>query len=255
MSTFGPRQLGVFVVALLAFLAPYTLGWAWGWWKFAGSCIVIVLLWRWARPKAFMSDLGIRFRRIDLGLAVFSLLVVGIIARHLIPGVVRQHGYVVGRSDPGWMYLAVPFQTLNEEMVLRALLLTSLAQIVNVRLLVSATVAAVFVALHFVLYRFGPPHALLSVQALATLLLAGLAFNEFFLARGNIAVPFAIHLGWNLTRFGNDWIEQSSGDPLPQGTDFNLIEGNSKVIALAMGLSLVALATRFRSSTNMATLE
>jgi membrane protease YdiL (CAAX protease family) len=117
-----------------------------------------------------------------------------------------------------------------------------------VRLLVSATVAAVFVALHFVLYRFGPPHAALSVQALATLLLAGLAFNELFLATGSIAIPFAIHLGWNLTRFGNDWIEQRSSDPLPQGTDFNLIEGNSRVIALAMALALVALTARFRSS-------
>jgi membrane protease YdiL (CAAX protease family) len=148
------------------------------------------------------------------------------------------------------MYLAVPFQTMNEEMVLRALLLTALVQIVNARLLVTATVASVFMVLHFVLYRFGPPHATLSVQALATLFLAGLAFNELFLATGSIVVPLAIHLGWNLTRFGNEWIEQGSSEPLPQGLDFNLIEGDWRVTGVAVALAFIALATRFRSSTN-----
>jgi membrane protease YdiL (CAAX protease family) len=144
-----------------------------------------------------------------------------------------------------WKYLAVPFQTLNEEVVLRAMLLTALARIVKVRLASSITVAALFTVLHFVLYRFGPPHAALSMHALATLLLVGLAFNEFFLATGSIAIPYGIHLGWNFTRFGNDWIEQGSTDQLPQGLDFNLIEGDSRVTALAVALVLIALAARF----------
>jgi membrane protease YdiL (CAAX protease family) len=103
------------------------------------------------------------------------------------------------------MVLAIPFQTLNEEMVLRALLLTTLTQILKVRFLLSIAVAGVFTLLHFVLYRFGPPQTALSVQALTALLLVGFAFNEFFLVTGSIAVPWAIHLGWNLTRFGIDW--------------------------------------------------
>ena len=235
------RAVWTYLAVILAFLVPYTLGWAWGWWKFVGSSIAIVLLWRCSRPKTFMTDLGFRLRYTDLALAILSLLVVGIIASRLIPGVLRPHGYVLGHRDPEWMCLAVPFQTLNEEMVLRALLLSALAQIVNARLLVIATVASVFVVLHFVLYRFGPPHAALSVQALATLFLAGLAFNELFLATGSIAVPFAIHLGWNLTRFGNDWIEQGSSKPLPQGLDFNLIEGDWRVTGLAVALVLITL--------------
>jgi hypothetical protein len=102
MNVFTPRQGWMYLAVLLAFLIPYTLGWAWGWWKFAGSSIFIVLLWRWAKPKDFARDLGIRVRQADLALAVLSLLVVGMIARHLIPGVVGRHGYVTGHPDPFW---------------------------------------------------------------------------------------------------------------------------------------------------------
>lgn len=246
MSTFTPRQLWTYAVVILVFLMPYTLGLAWGWWKFAGSSLVIVLLWRWAKPRGFTGDLGIRLRRADLGLAMLSLLIVGVTASYLIPGVLRHHGYVQGpQSDRVWKYLALPFQSLNEEMVLRALLLTALAHIMNVRLATSITVAALFTGLHFALYRLGPFHIALSIQALTTLLLVGLAFNELFLATGSIAIPYGIHLGWNLTRFGNDWIDQGSTGLLQPGVDFNLIEGEFRIMALGVALALAALAARF----------
>jgi len=246
MNTFTPRQVAICLAVLLAFLIPYTLGWAWGWWKFAATSTVIVLLWFWARPQGFAADLGIRGRRTDFALAILSLLVVGIAARLLIPGILRQHGYSPGHADLTWTFLAIPFQTLNEEMVLRALLLTALAHILKVRFLVSIVVAGFFTLVHFVLYRFGPPQTSLSVQALTALLLMGFAFNEFFLATGSIAVPWAIHLGWNLTRFGNNWIGQGPSGTLQQGPDFNLIEGNPEVIALVAALALIASSARFR---------
>ena len=246
MSTFTPRQVSIGLAVLFIFLVPYTFGWAWGWWKFAGESISVVLLWRWARPEDFAADLGIRVRRIDCALALASLLVVGIGASCLIPGILRQHGYSRGHSDAAWMLLAIPFQTLNEEMVLRALLLTALAHILKVRFLLSVAVGGFFASLHFVLYRFGPPHATLSVQALTTLLLVGFALNELFLATGSIAGPWAIHFGWNLTRFGNDWVGESSPGMIPQGADFNLIEGNPWVIALAVALALVVSVARPR---------
>lgn len=232
---------------VLLFLIPYTV--AWGWWKFAGSSLAIGLLWRWAKPGGFAADLGIRLRREDICRGVLSLLAVGLIASYLIPGVLREHGYAPAlHSNLMWKWLAVPFQTLNEEVVLRAMLLTALAHIVKVRLATSMSVAAVFMVLHFVLYLLGPAHVALSIQSLTTLFLAGLAFNECFLATGSIAIPYGIHLGWNLTQFGNDWIDQGSTGPLREGVDFNLIEGNCWVVALAAVFALIAVAARFRSS-------
>ena len=244
---FGPRQRWMSFVVLLVFLVPYTLGWGWDWWKFGATSAVIVLLWRWASPDGFTADLGIRWRRLDFGLAILSLLVAGIGASRLIPHILQQHGYVSVHTDLQWMVLATPLQTLNEEMVLRALFLTALAHVLKVRSLLSFAVAGLFALLHFVLYRFGPPHTGLSVQALTTLLLLGFAFNELFLVTGSIAIPWGIHLGWNLTRYGNDWIGPDSAILL-QGQDFNLIEGNPSVIALALTLAFVASAVRFHLS-------
>lgn len=65
------------------------------------------------------------------------------------------------------------------------------------------------------------------------------------MATGSIAVPWAIHFGWNLTRFGTYWVGLVPLDVLEEGPDFNLIEGNPWVMVLAAGLALIALAVRF----------
>ena len=246
MSAFTPRQVWIGLAVLFMCLVPYTLGWAWGWWKFAGASTGVVLLWRWARPEGFTADLGLRVRQSDFALALSSLLVVGIGASCLIPSILRQHGYIRGPEDIAWMFLATPFQTLNEEMVFRALLLTVLGRLLKARLLLSAAVAGFFALLHFALYRFGAPHTTLSAQALTTLFLVGFGLNELFIATGSIAGPWAIHCGWNLTRFGNGWVGKFTPGALPQGADFNLIEGNPWVIAFAVALALAASLARFR---------
>jgi membrane protease YdiL (CAAX protease family) len=235
------------VLLVLAFLVPYTIGWSWGWWKFALSALLILLLWWWAKPVTFRGDLGLRLGMADLLMGSLVIVVVGLTARLIVPGILRPHGYTASlQCDGVWKYLAVPFQTLNEEMVLRAFLLSGLAHFMRVRLPASIAVAVVFTGLHFFLYRFGPPHIVLSIQALVTLLLVGVACNEFFLATGSIAIPYGIHLGWNLTRFGNDWIHQYDGNALEPGADFNLIEGDPWVLAVAVGLALIASIVRFR---------
>lgn len=198
------REMIIGVLLVLAFLVPYTIGWSWGWWKFALSALLILLLWRWAKPATFRGDLGLRLGMTDLFMGGLAFLVVGLAASLVIPGILRPHGYTASlQCDRIWKYLAVPFQTLNEEMVLRAFLLTGLAHFMRVGLPASIGVAVLFTGLHFLLYRFGPPHIGLSLQALITLLLVGVACNEFFLATGSIAIPYGVHLGWNLTRFGN----------------------------------------------------
>ncbi len=180
----------------------------------------------------------------DIGAAGISLLFVGLIAGYVIPRILRPLGYAPGISNSQmWKYLATPFQVLNEEMVLRAFLLTILMRLVKRPIVVNVVVAAWVAIIHFLLYRFGPANTGLTLEALATLFLVALALNQFFFISGNIAVPFGIHLGWNFTRFGIDWIAQASGDNLPGGTDFNLIEGNFVIITFAAILLVLAIGT------------
>jgi hypothetical protein len=241
------REMIIGVLLVLAFLVPYTIGWSWGWWKFALSASLILILWWWAKPVTFRRDLGLRLGMADLFMGSLAVVVVGLTASLVIPGILRPHGYTASpQCDRAWKFLAVPFQTLDEEMVLRAFLLSGLAHFIRVRLPASIGVAVLFTGLHFSLYRFGPPHIVLSIQALVTLLLVGVACNEFFLATGSIAIPYGIHLGWNLTRFGNGWIHQYAGNSLEPGTDFNLIEGDPRILVVVVGLALMASIVRFR---------
>jgi len=239
------RTVGVFFT-IAAFLLPYTVGWSWGWWKFELSSLAIILSLCWATPKTFLSDLGIRPRKSDIGLAVISLLFVGVVASYVIPKILRPLGYAPGRPySHMWRYLATPFQVLNEEMVIRAFLLTVLIRLIQRPMVVSVVVAVLFAVLHFLLYRFGPPGTALSIGALTTLFLVALALNQFFLTTGSIAIPLGVHFGWNFTRFGNDWISRNSGVLLPDGIDFNLIEGNFIVVAFAVGLVVLAVGTNY----------
>jgi membrane protease YdiL (CAAX protease family) len=232
-------MIGVFF-AIAAFLVPYTLGWSWGWWIFGASSLAIVLSLRLAGPKTFISELGIRMGKADVGVACLTLLIVGVVAGCVIPKILHQSGYAAGVSNTG-KYLVTPFQVLNEEMVLRAFLLTILTRLVNRPIAISVAAAALFAVLHFFLYRFGPPNITLSIGALTTLFLMALAMNQFFFTTGNIAIPFGVHMGWNFTQFGSVWIARGSRACLPDGMDFNLIEGNFMVIALATALLALAI--------------
>jgi len=108
----------------------------------------IILSLRWARRRTFTSDLGIHMGKRDIGLGGASLLVVGVIASYAIPKILRPLGYAPGISnDQTWKYLATPFQVLNEEMVVRAFLLTILLRMVNRPITVSVVTAALFYCL------------------------------------------------------------------------------------------------------------
>ena len=139
----------IFLVLLAAFLAPYSIGWNWGWWKFMPSTLVILGCARLAWPGSWPAELGLRARRDDLGFAVLMFTVVYVVGAWLIGGILGQQGFVPGpvSENPGWKYLAV-FQALNEEMVLRALLLTWLSRHVSKRIALCVLVAVVFALAH-----------------------------------------------------------------------------------------------------------
>ena len=75
------------------------------------------------------------------------------------------------------------FQAFNEEIFFRALMIGLLIHYVRSTLVISLGLALLFAAAHFLLYRFSNPmHLALSLNALATLFLAGVAMNNLYLA-------------------------------------------------------------------------
>ena len=131
----GVKFKVIFLVLLAAFIAPYSIGWNWGWWKFMPSTLVIWGCARLVWPGSWPAELGLRAKPGDLWFAVLMFTVVYVLGAWLIGGILGQQGFVPGpvSGHPGWKYLAV-FQALNEEMVLLALLLTWLSRHVPKRI-------------------------------------------------------------------------------------------------------------------------
>lgn len=234
---------------ILIFVAPYSFSWGEAWWKFIPSSIIIILAWRWASPATWTTDFGIRFFVKDIAFGIGLLVTVGIAAHRLIGAILSPLGYISGpdSNNLGWKYLPV-FQVLNEEMILRAFLLTRLNKIFRQKWIISIFAAAVFVFLHFLFYRYGKLNTTIEPMVMITLFFFALAGNSFFLETGNIVLPFAIHLGWNLTRFGEDWVLATTGTPLQEAIGFNLVEGDQTVTVFAVFLTILALVLQRRKS-------
>jgi hypothetical protein len=246
------RRIVGAIATVIAFLIPYAFGWDWPWWKFIPASIVIILI-RWVVAREnFARDLGLLCEGRDFATAALIFITTATIAYYCIPLILATYGYEAASHEThiGWRFFAV-FQVLNEEMLLRALLLISLARLFRSRWAASLLAASVFTLLHYGLYRFGLQQTGLKVEALLTLFFFALSCNALFMSTGTIAAPYALHLGWNLTRFGHEWIATTSGLQLSEAESFNLIEGHPLVLALAIILTVITFASvKFRSRTS-----
>lgn len=220
---------------IVVFLSPYSLDF---WWKFVPATTLILLAWRWARPHAYLNDLGLRAQKRDFFIGICVATAVFFIASYSVNRVVSGAGYHAQTSDLGSRLVPI-FQALNEEMILRSLLLLGLSRGLGSERLASYTSASVFAAFHYVFCRFGSQHIELEPSALVTLFLFSLAGNRLFLHSRHIWFSYAIHVGWNLVRFGPDFVT-SDGTRLREANGFNLIEGSPVVMVMALFLVILA---------------
>ncbi len=199
------------------------------------STLVILGCARLVWPGSWRVKLGLRARRGDHGLEPLIFAVVYVVGGRLIGRILGQEGFVPGpvSENLGWRYLSV-FQALNEEMVLRALVLTWLGRHVPKPIALCMVVAVVFALAHAVYYGLVAGDPALSTAALLSLFLFGFAGNLIFIESGSIATSYAIHAAWNINHFGQDWTAAASGLSMPEGLGFNLVEGNASVLCLAL---------------------
>ena len=139
-------------------------------------------------------------------------------------------------------------QTLNEEMVLGALLLRAVrSRLKSIHpLAISAGVALLFSLAHYAFYRARPSwswnYGTLSVATLASLFAIGVVRNNCILSTGNVGYAWAIHLGWNAVFVNGTYRWPGSYAELAEPAMFNAILGHAALVALSvalMGLSLL----------------
>ncbi|MDQ3230594.1 MAG: CPBP family intramembrane metalloprotease, partial [Pseudobdellovibrionaceae bacterium] len=234
------KQYGATALAYLAFLVPYTLGWSWNWWKFPAASLAIVLLMKLGDTRHYAQRLGLNFKPFLMVAAFAVFWIAGLCFDKFAVPTLQQHGYEPSRAEDSLLWkLSLLCQAWNEEMLLRAFLLSSLARVMP-GFVEGLFLAAVFAIGHLIYYAAVSPGSHFSGSAVLTLFFFFVGSNAAFYATRSLLVPFAVHAGWNIKKFGEEWRNTATGEPLEEGASFGMVEGSFPVLVVALLFALIA---------------
>jgi hypothetical protein len=220
------------------------------WWAFAVASAAILVALRLLLGPQWKNSAGLNVPLKDAlaALAAFALVATG--TKLLLPGLYAANDLKANVPDVEQQF-GFLFQSLNEEILFRALMIGFVLQYVRSAALVSLGVAFVFSAAHFLLYRFGTLHMTLSLTALATLFLAGVTMNNLYLAFRHIGFSWALHAGWNVVWLPAATYDAATNLPLREPQLFDRVLGSPMIVAIAGALAVLSfllLAQRFLKS-------
>ncbi len=231
-------------------IAYFSLTYA-DWWMAPVASALIVLLAGLAWPGKGLDTVGLRIPLAQIGVSLLILCIVAVAACCIIPTIAASEriAFTPAWESKKWAALAHTVgQTLNEEMVLGALLLKSIRKKAGIAhpYVTSAAVALAFSLAHYLFYHARPPgswnYGTLSVATLVSLFAIGVARNNCILSTGNVGYAWALHLGWNAVFVNSTYTWPSSNTRLAEPAMFNVILGNTTMVAISlalMGLSLL----------------
>lgn len=223
----------------------FFLTYAGEWWTTPAASLLIVLLASLVWPKRGLDAVGLRIPLAQIGISLLILCIVAVAAHKTIPVITAPENiaFVSAWESKRWASLAhTTAQTLNEEMVLGALLLKMVKRKLKSAhpCVTSAAIALVFSLAHYLFYYARPPgswnYGMLSVATLTSLFAIGMVRNNCILSTGNIGYAWALHLGWNAIFINSTYTWQNSYTPLAEPAIFNAILGNIPLVATSLAL-------------------
>lgn len=195
------------------------------WWRFPLATLGILLIAQLGYGRDGWQRLGLVIPRWHAAAALALLATLyglSLWLQALLAGL-QGLSYMQPTGTAAWLWqTGLLFQVLNEEILLRALLLGWLKRKLRSERLIMLVTTAVFAGLHILLYLFLADVSL-APGPLLTLLIYCLIANLLFLRSGHIAFAFALHAGWNLNRFTAVYVDGSQR--LSEAQTFNAIEG------------------------------
>lgn len=253
----------IYLLILLFFIWPYDraplhLGYLPFSWRFAFAFLILMALAKMQWPTTWLKNLGleISLRQTIYCVAAFFLSLV--VFQVIIQNQLRVGGFfqIFRLPDPflgkenifkfSWLIVRI-FQPLNEEIVLRALLLGFLGQFCSQKRFLSIYVALIFAGLHQVMYALSPFGLLtpLNINALIALFCFSWAANELYFRFGHIGYGVALHIAWNIWRFFGPIYR--NGHELNEAETFNILEGSTPVMVLVALMCIICVASLWRT--------
>lgn len=215
-----------------SYFTPFSL-------RFHIATVVSIILTFFFVQEHPLQHIGLRIGPKALFCSGLFLFFIYFAGHALVLSICDAHGLSCIPRDVGWITPTRPFfQALNDEIVVRALLLGLLVRKMKNGHAASFAGAGLLVAGHY-LYYWSNFSVELEPATLVSLMFAMLACNYFFLAAGHIGYSVAFHAGWNLNRFSG-LIRDVNGQRINEGMSFNLFEGRPEIVIFSGLICIVA---------------
>lgn len=213
---------------------------------FSGIAFVFILLFLYlAYKENWRFSAGLLIPGRDLLISCIGLIVLTVIIYFFIMSITGNNEIIYVPhviSGKGELYFYTVFQTINEEIMMGAVLLFSLRKKFGKihPLFLSVVTAAVFFIVHYIVYRylFSIGGGILEFPALISLFSVGIIRNNLILSFNHIAYSWMLHLSWNLIFFGGTY--HYNGKKLIEADLCNLFYGNEYFIIITIMLAVIS---------------
>jgi membrane protease YdiL (CAAX protease family) len=216
------------------------------WWAFVLATLAIVAALRLLLGRQWPAYAGLNLPPTHVLIVVVAFAIVAMGSEVFLPIVYKSAGLKANaptiQEQTGFV-----FQAFNEEIFFRALMIGFFIQYARSALMISLGLAFVFAAAHFLLYRFGTLHMALSIASLATLFVAGVAMNNFYLAFRHIGFSWALHAGWNVVWLPAAFYNALTNERLHEPQVFDRVLGSPAIVAMACATAVLSFELLARS--------
>lgn len=213
-------------IAVVAYVFPY-LYLPGVWWRAIPSTCVILLIGALLQGRNAARFFGLRLSWKELAVSVGLFLILLPAFSYLISSIIVVEPLSAHRYAYPPAYIHQFFQVFNDEIVLRAGLLTLLLRVFSHPKTVVLGTALAFSIGHHLLYWLNGID--IDSLAMVSLFSFGAIANALFVRYGHIGYGLAVHYAWNFDRFNSTYY--LDGKALSEGMTFNYIEGNAWVAA------------------------
>jgi len=208
------------------------------WSALAGFIIILSLSWlAWKKDYLFWTGLQLKYKEMALTLLIAVLFLTGSL---LIINRIASENNIGFEWGNRHNFVHTFFYTLNEEIVLGALLLKGIKswRKKTEDWKVSIVIALLFSLVHFIFFRWVFYNSgNLNILAIATLFLTGVLRNNLILKTGHIGYAWAVHFGWVFPMLGCIYFYESGKNYLTDLESFNLFLGDLRIAATVLLLA------------------
>ena len=227
------------------------------WWAYMLATVAIVMALRLLAGPQWANLAGLDLPPRHALWAAIAFVAVATASALSLPLVYGAHGLKVETAGMAGQ-IGFLFQALNEEILLRALLIGFLIQYLRSApagsLMISLGTALLYAAAHFALYRYSNPmHFALSMTALATLFCAGVAMNNLYLAFRHIGFSWTLHAGWNVVWLPATFYDAETNTPLAEPQIFDRVLGAPSLAIIAGAIAVLSFVLLVRRPSSLLT--